>query len=190
MIWALAPALSVVCTFIGLRRMWLCILGHKDSAKYSLAKQALVSRARCGNQAEIAPRLRHQQMVERHQDLLGFQPEPVGGLFHGVDRGAVEIGLAGLAQAAVADRDAEPFEQRLERGGPQSIAEVWTTSGARRRRGGARRGAQDAFGSLRDAGLSLTSSGMSLADNPDSPLIESAGLLSDDDLHILPECSQ
>ena len=35
-------------------------------------------------------------------------------LLHGVDRGAVEVDLAGLAQPAVAHRDGEAFEQRLE----------------------------------------------------------------------------
>src|SRR5579875_736237 len=61
---------------------------------------------------------REEQMIGRQHDLLGFETELVGDRFHGVDRSAVDAGLAGLAQAAIAGRRPKAFEQAFERGGP------------------------------------------------------------------------
>ena len=55
------------------------------------------------------------EVVGGNHDLLGRQSEPVGDVFDRVDRGAVEIRLARLAQTAIADVDAETFEQGFER---------------------------------------------------------------------------
>ena len=59
-----------------------------------------------------------QHMVERHHDLLGAQSKLHRGFFHGVDRGAVHIGLAGFAQPAIAHGNAEAFEETLQRSRP------------------------------------------------------------------------
>ncbi len=52
-----------------------------------------------------------QQMVGRDQDLLGVEPGAARHLFERVDRRAVEIGLARLAQAPVARLDAATPEE-------------------------------------------------------------------------------
>ena len=87
-----------------------------------------------------AARLRQQQVVARHHDLLGLEAELRRDLLHRVDRGAVEVGLAGLAQAAVAHRDAEAFEQRLERRRPavhrRGLDDLGGEEGAAGRRAG------------------------------------------------------
>ena len=49
---------------------------------------------------------RQEQMVHRHQDLLGVQPELHGNGFQHVNGGAIDIGLAGFPQAPVAHRQA------------------------------------------------------------------------------------
>jgi hypothetical protein len=61
--------------------------------------------------------LAQEQVVGGDEVLLGVEAEGDGDLLEGVDRGAVDLGLAGLAQAAVADGDAVAVEQALERGG-------------------------------------------------------------------------
>jgi len=48
--------------------------------------------------------------------ICSASSELVGDFFHGVDGGAVDIGLAGLAQTSVVHRDAETFQQGLEGG--------------------------------------------------------------------------
>src|SRR3972149_10720761 len=53
-------------------------------------------------------------MVDRHQDLLRFQPQLDRDLFESVDGRAVDVGLTGFAQAAVAHRNTEPFKETLE----------------------------------------------------------------------------
>ena len=60
--------------------------------------------------------LGQQQVVDGQHHLLGVEAERDGDLLEGVDRGAVDVGLTGLAQAAVGDRQAEALEQALERG--------------------------------------------------------------------------
>ncbi len=59
-----------------------------------------------------------QHVIGGQHDLLGPQSELIRDFFDGVDGRAVHAGLAGLAQAAVIDGNAEAFEQRLERGRP------------------------------------------------------------------------
>jgi hypothetical protein len=56
------------------------------------------------------------EVLDRHHHLLGVDAELARDVLERVDGRAVDVGLAGLAQAAVADGDAEPVEQRLERG--------------------------------------------------------------------------
>jgi len=58
-----------------------------------------------------------EHMVGRHHDLFRVQAELHGSFFDSVDRGAVHIGLACLAQPPVAYVDSEAFEKTLERGG-------------------------------------------------------------------------
>ncbi len=57
-------------------------------------------------------------MLRRHEDLLGHEPELLREVLQGVDGGAVDVGLAGLAQAPVAHADAEALEHALERRWP------------------------------------------------------------------------
>lgn len=56
-------------------------------------------------------------MIDGQHDLLRFDAELIGDFFQGVDGGAVDIGLAGFAEAAVVDIDAETFEEAFEGGG-------------------------------------------------------------------------
>ena len=62
--------------------------------------------------------LGEQQVVDRHHHLLGVEAQAGAQRLQRVDRRSVDGGLAGLAQAAVADADAEPLEQALQRRGP------------------------------------------------------------------------
>src|SRR2546429_375024 len=57
-------------------------------------------------------------MVDRHHDLIGVEAEQAGGVFQGVDGGAVDVGLACFPQAAVADVGAESAEQAGQGGRP------------------------------------------------------------------------
>src|SRR5438067_1752740 len=54
-------------------------------------------------------------MIERHHHLLRLEAELLGDLFERVDRRAVDVRLARLAETPVAHGDAEAFEQALER---------------------------------------------------------------------------
>ncbi len=74
-----------------------------------------------------------QHVIGRQHDLLGSQSELIRDFFDGVDGGAVHAGLAGLAQAAVIDGMPKPSSSDLSAAGPQSMLEVWTTSGTMRR---------------------------------------------------------
>ena len=86
-------------------------------------------------------------MIDRHHHLLGVEPQALRQRLERVDRRAVDGGLAGLAQAAVADADAEALEQALERGRPAVHRrgldhlgrEERRRDGGRRRHPGARR---------------------------------------------------
>ena len=54
------------------------------------------------------------QVIHWQHHLRGVKPELNAGLFELVDGGAVHIGLARFAQAAVTGGDPESFEQRLQ----------------------------------------------------------------------------
>jgi hypothetical protein len=62
-------------------------------------------------------RFREQHVIHGEHDLLRLDAELIGHFFQCVDGGAVDIGLAGFAQAAVVDVDAETFEETFEGGG-------------------------------------------------------------------------
>ena len=62
-------------------------------------------------------RRRQQQVVGRNHDLLGRKTELIGHALHRVDRRAIDVGLTGVAETAVADRDAVALEHALERRG-------------------------------------------------------------------------
>ena len=53
-------------------------------------------------------------MIGGEHDLLGLEPELVGDFLDGVDGGAVDVGLAGFAQAAVIDLNIETLEQGFQ----------------------------------------------------------------------------
>jgi hypothetical protein len=55
-------------------------------------------------------RLREEDVIEGDKELFGIESESDGGGFDGVDGGTVDSGLAGFAEAAIACRDAEAFE--------------------------------------------------------------------------------
>src|SRR3972149_766646 len=55
-----------------------------------------------------------QHMVDRHQDLFRFQPQLDRDLLKSVDGRAVDVGLTGFAQAAVAHRNTEALKETLE----------------------------------------------------------------------------
>jgi hypothetical protein len=57
------------------------------------------------------------EVVDRHHDLFGVETELARDLLDGVDRCAVERRLTGLAQPAIARRQSEAVEDRLERRG-------------------------------------------------------------------------
>jgi hypothetical protein len=57
------------------------------------------------------------EMIDRHHDLFGVEAELARDVLDRIDRRAVERGLTRLAQAAVAGRQSESVEQRLERRG-------------------------------------------------------------------------
>ncbi len=59
-------------------------------------------------------RLAQQEMVGRDHDLLGVEAKLDRDLLDDINRGAVHLGLARLAQAAEARRDAVALQQRLE----------------------------------------------------------------------------
>ena len=59
-------------------------------------------------------RFGQEDMVEGYKNLVGIQAELFSDHFERVDRGSVDIGLAGLAQTAVVHVDAMAFEQGLE----------------------------------------------------------------------------
>src|SRR5512140_2801418 len=56
-------------------------------------------------------------MIGRNHALLGTHTQLIGDEFDGINRRAVDIGLACLAQPAVTDWDVKPFEQALQCGG-------------------------------------------------------------------------
>ena len=64
------------------------------------------------------PGLGQEQVVHRHHHLLSLKAELHGDLFHGIDGGPVHIGLASLAEAAIAHGDAEALEEAFERRRP------------------------------------------------------------------------
>ena len=57
-------------------------------------------------------------MIDGDHDLLCLEPQAHGDLLDHVDRRAVEAGLTRLLQTWITDRDAEAFEEALERGRP------------------------------------------------------------------------
>jgi len=57
-------------------------------------------------------------VIDGDHHLLRVEPQHLRHVLERVDRRAVDGGLTGLAQPAVADADAEPLEQALERGRP------------------------------------------------------------------------
>ena len=59
---------------------------------------------------------RQQQVIFGQQQLFGVQTQLLGHIFDRVDRGAIDIGLAGLAQAPIAGGDTEPLEQAFQGG--------------------------------------------------------------------------
>jgi hypothetical protein len=56
-------------------------------------------------------------VINWYGDLLRFQAELVRDYLHGVDRGTVETGLAGLAKSSVVNRNTEAVEQAFQGGG-------------------------------------------------------------------------
>jgi hypothetical protein len=77
-------------------------------------------------------------MVGRQHHLLGFDSELIGDKLDGVDRRTIDVRLARLAQPAVADWIPNPSSRHFNVAGPQSIADVCTTSGTRKLRRGRR----------------------------------------------------
>src|ERR1700732_5098483 len=57
-----------------------------------------------------------QHMIERQYYLLGLEPELVGNFLNSVDGGAVDIGLAGFAEAAIMHVDAETAQEAFQSG--------------------------------------------------------------------------
>ena len=57
-----------------------------------------------------------EQVVGGDQHLLGRHAHLVGDVLDDIDRGAVDVGLAGFAQPAITDRHAEPLEDALQAG--------------------------------------------------------------------------
>ncbi len=55
-----------------------------------------------------------QHVIDGQDDLLGIEAELNRDLFDRIDGRAVDVGLAGLAQAWVAGTDSEPLDQTLE----------------------------------------------------------------------------
>jgi hypothetical protein len=56
-----------------------------------------------------------QQMVYRQHDLLSLKAELYGDLLHRVNGCPVHVRLAGLAETAIAYRDAKALQEALER---------------------------------------------------------------------------
>ena len=88
---------------------------------------------RCAGSASASAQ---QQVIDRHHHLLGVEAQALRQRLQRVDRRAVDRRLAGLAQAAVADADAEPLEQALERGRARSPSPRSGSPRARRTRSG------------------------------------------------------
>ena len=61
------------------------------------------------------PGLFEQKIIRGNHDLLGLESKLHSDLLHGVDRGSVDICLAGFPQSPIAHRNAETFEQALQR---------------------------------------------------------------------------
>ena len=80
------------------------------------------------------PGLGHQHVVYWHYYLFGIEAERYCYLLYRIDGGAVYIDLTGLTKATIAHRDAEALGRHFNATGPQSIAEVCTTSGTSSRR--------------------------------------------------------
>ena len=55
-------------------------------------------------------------VIGRQHDLLGLESQLIGDVFERVDGSAIDVGLAGLAQAAIVDTNAEAFQQTFEGG--------------------------------------------------------------------------
>ena len=53
-------------------------------------------------------------VVRRHHDLFGVEAQLARGVLHSVDGSAVDVGLAGFAEAAVVGCDAEAVEEAFE----------------------------------------------------------------------------
>ena len=62
-------------------------------------------------------RLCQQHMIHRKHDLFSGNAKLVGDFIERIDGSAVDIGLAGFAEASVMDVDTETFEETLESGG-------------------------------------------------------------------------
>src|SRR5277367_2322423 len=60
---------------------------------------------------------REQHVVHGEHDLFRFHAEFVGDNFQSVNGSAIDIGLAGFAEASVVDVDTEAFEEAFEGGG-------------------------------------------------------------------------
>src|SRR5215471_10175872 len=57
-------------------------------------------------------------MVDRYQDLLGVQSKLYSDGFQSINRSAIDVSLAGFAQAAIAYRQAIAFQETGKRGRP------------------------------------------------------------------------
>lgn len=56
-----------------------------------------------------------QHVIQRNHDLLRIEPYLIGDLFEGIYRSPIDIGLAGFAQAIVADRNVKALHEALKR---------------------------------------------------------------------------
>jgi len=70
--------------------------------------------ARKANDEDRRQVLAEKNVIEGHHHLLGIEAERPREVLDGVDGGAVDVGLAGLAQASVARRDLEALKQAVE----------------------------------------------------------------------------
>ena len=68
------------------------------------------------NDCRQSPCFSRQQVIGRQHDLLRVQPELHSDFLDCVNRGAVNVGLAGLTQPSIAHGNAEALEHTLQRG--------------------------------------------------------------------------
>src|SRR6266853_4390456 len=59
-----------------------------------------------------------EEMVHRRHNLFSVKAELDSEFFNRIDRGSIHVGLAGLTESAITDRDTEAFEEALQRGWP------------------------------------------------------------------------